>query len=723
MFQQRLRISLVYWFGLLILPIAWAEATTTNQWPQEIATKEGVVVIYQPQPESLKDNQLKARAAVALELKNTKEPIFGAIWFDARLDTDRTERTATIADVKVLNVRFPETDKTKQKQLTDLLEREIPKWNMTLSMDQLLATLDIENERLKAAEKISTKPPEIIFIAEPAILVTIDGEPQLRDEKNTNLKRVVNTPFTILYEQSTKTYYLNADAKTWYTASDIMGGWFVTDLVTKEVAALAPKIQTDNAASAKQTKADKTKPGPAPKIIVRTKPAELISANGKPEFKPVEGTNLLYMSNTESDVLMDIKQQKYYVLLAGRWYISKKMEGPWDYVPGEKLPDDFAKIPEDSNMGTVLYAVPGTEVAKEAVLDAQIPQTAAINRSKANLTVEYDGEPKFEKITSTDMTYAVNTATPVIKVSANQYYAVDDAVWFVAANPKGSWKIATSVPDVIYTIPADSPMYYVTFVKIYKVEPEVIYVGYTPGYTHTYIYGSTIVYGTGYWWPGWSGYWYYPRPATWGYHVRWNPYTGWRFGLSYSSGPFTFSIGRGGWYRGGWWGPSHYRGYRHGYRHGYRRGAYAGYRAGYRAGQRQPKQQNIYRSQNNKVRATPTNMNSQRAKAKTNSKRANNVYTDRQGNVHRKTSQGWQSHSQSGWQSTPQNKQPTQMPSQKSVPQPQNNQSRQQMGASNQQQQLNHSYQSRQQGMSRSQGYSRARGGGVGRGGGGGGRR
>jgi hypothetical protein len=44
------------------------------------------------------------------------------------------------------------------------------------------------------------------------------------------------------------------------------------------------------------------------------------------------------------------------------------------------------------------------------------------------------------------------------------------------------------------------------------------------------------------------------------------PWGGWSFGLSYSIGPFTVYVGRGGWYRGGWWGPSRYRGYRHGYR-------------------------------------------------------------------------------------------------------------------------------------------------------------
>ncbi len=704
------------------LSIASSAQAESSNWPQEIKTTEGTVVIYQPQPESLKGNQLKARAAVALELAGSKAPVFGAVWFDAQLETDRSERTATITNVKVLNVRFPESNEQKQKKLSKLLEDEIPKWNMAISMDELLASLELVEEQAKASEKINTAPPEIIFIAEPAILVNIDGEPQLRDEKNTKLKRVINTPYTLLFDPATKLYYLNADPKTWYTTKDINSDWSITTKVPQEIAALAPKEEPKDT---EETEKDKSGPGPAPKVIVRTEPAELISANGKPEFKPIEGTDLLYMSNTDSDVLMDIKQQQYYILLSGRWYVGKKVEGPWTYVPGEKLPKDFAKIPKNSNLGTVLYAVPGTDVAKEAVLDAQIPQTAAIDRSKAALKVEYDGEPKFEQVSDTSMKYAINTATPVIRVSSNQYYAVDEAVWFRAPSPNGPWTIATSVPDIIYTIPADSPVYNVTFVKIYKVEPEVIYVGYTPGYTHTYIYGTTIVYGTGYYWPGWYGYYYYPRPATWGFHVRWNPYTGWRFGLSYSSGPFTFVIGGGGWYHGGWWGPGRYRGYHRGYRHGYRRGAHAGYRAGYRAGQRHSHKQNLYRSQHNKKRATPTNKARHHAKARPSSNRPNNVYTDNKGNVHRKTNQGWQSRSKDGWQSTNKGKQtsqrPSTQPSQRPAQQPSRSstQQRSQYQSSqrySQQQQLNRSHQSRQQGAQRNRSYGGARGGGRGAG-------
>jgi len=698
MLQNLFATLAVFWIALLTG--SHLQAGEINQWPQEIKTSKGVVIVYQPQPESLKDNQLSARAAVSIELTNSDELVFGAIWFNARLQIDRAERSATIADVKITNVRVPQAGDKKLTQFKTLLETEIPKWNLEISMEQLLASLKIEDQRINASKKINTAPPEIIFIEEPAILITIDGEPAMQDVHQRSLKRIVNTPFTIIFNPTEKLYYLNADKNTWYSASELTADWTVAKEVSRAISDLEPEHHEDITSQTSSTEKTK-KPGPVPKIIIRTKPAELISATGKAEFKPVDGVkDLLYMSNTESDVLLDINKQKYYVLLAGRWYISSKMQGPWRYVAGESLPEYFATIPEDSNMGTVLYAVPGTDIAKEAVLDAQIPQTAAISRSLASLQVEYDGEPVFKPILSTALSYAVNSATPVIKVSGSLYYAVDNAVWFAATSATGKWTIATSVPDEIYTIPADSPMYNVTFVKIYKAEPEVIYVGYTPGYTYTYIYGSTIVYGTGYYYPGWYHHWYYPRPATWGYHARWNPYMGWGFGMSYSSGPFTFSIGYGGWYHGGWWGPHHhYYAYRHAYYHRYRRGIHSGYRPGNRpatlpanARQTRPSTRNLYKNPRNIARVNPV---TKQAKARPATDRANNIYTDRQGNLHRKTNDGWQNRSNNSWQKNPQ----TQRPAHNS------------RDAYNTQQ-LQRSYQSRQQGVQRNQQFNRAGAGG-----------
>lgn len=496
-------------------------------------------------------------------------------------------------------------------------------------------------------------------------------------------------------------------------ASAIKGDWQQVSKVPRKIAKLAPETEEIDEQEAADDAEIET--GPPPKIVVATVPTELISSNGKPEFKTIGDTSLLYVSNTDSDVLMDTASQEYYVLLSGRWYVSKSLQGPWVNRAVQDLPEDFKKIPEDSEMGSVLYAVAGTDVAREAVMDAQIPQTAAIERKKASLKVEYDGKPKFEDIEGTQMQWAANTATPVIRVQ-NKYYAVDDAVWFVANGAEGPWVIATAVPDEIYTIPANSPVYNVTFVRIYGSTDEIVYVGYTPGYTNTYVYNTTIVYGSGYDWPGWYGTHYYPRYTTWGFHVRWNPWIGWRFGLSYSYGPFSFYFGRGGWYRGGWWGPGSYRGYRRGYRHGYRRGRNAGYRAGYRAGKRNSSRQNMYMNNRNQPRTASASSQarnnaksggmSNRTKVGGAGGRANNVYADKNGNVHRQTDQGWQQRSGDSWKSSQDREQTAQQ------------RSRQSQSSRGGSRDLNHSANNRQRSTQRSNSFRRSGGGGARRGGG-----
>ncbi len=147
---------------------------------------------------------------------------------------------------------------------------------------------------------------------------------------------------------------------------------------------------------------------------------------------------------------------------------------------------------------------------------------------------------------------------PVIKVSDNNYYCVEAGVWFKAPTPQGPWRVADTVPPEIYDIPPSSPLYYVTYVKVYGSTPEVVYTGYTPGYYGTVVSASTttVVYGTG---------WYYPpyiSPTVW---YGW-PYTygvgagftytsdsGWSFGFGYGYGYYP-------WYYP-WWGPMGYYGY------------------------------------------------------------------------------------------------------------------------------------------------------------------
>ena len=66
--QRILSVALVSALLLLLLPVLPAPAeefAATNDWPQEILTKEGKVLVYQPQLESLEGDTLTGRAAIS----------------------------------------------------------------------------------------------------------------------------------------------------------------------------------------------------------------------------------------------------------------------------------------------------------------------------------------------------------------------------------------------------------------------------------------------------------------------------------------------------------------------------------------------------------------------------------------------------------------------------------------------------------------------------------
>jgi hypothetical protein len=221
------------------------------------------------------------------------------------------------------------------------------------------------------------------------------------------------------------------------------------------------------------------------------------------------------------------------------------------------LPPDFAKIPDYSPKASVLVSIPGTPQAKEALIANQIPQTASINRAKAKLKLTYFGEPNFQPIPGTTMTYAVNSATPVIYVPGNTYYACQGGVWFVSEVATGPWAVATIVPPVIYTIPPSSPIYYVTYAHVYSYTPTVVFVGYTPGYYGTVVSADgVVVYGTGYIYSPYvtSTVWV-PAPVTYGVGASfgWSAVGGWAlgFGLGMAIGascnPWWGPVGWYGW--------------------------------------------------------------------------------------------------------------------------------------------------------------------------------
>jgi hypothetical protein len=658
----RLFSVFMIWTILCCSRMAWTQGL---EWPRDIEVAEGTITLYQPQLESFKGDKLSARAAISFTQKGETEPVFGAVWLDARVATDRDTRVVTLLDLDVPQAKFPNADSAKVEKLTALLKAEIPKWDATISLDRLLTALDLAQKEKVAAENLESTPPRIIVSKNPAVLVTVDGEPMLGQVEDSQLMQVVNTPFLILYDPKTTIYYLKA-GNDWLKASNIKGPWKNEDNPPAAVTVAAAKIGTQQAQEAESSLSERM-----PQIIVATEPTELIVIDGEPRYSIITGTDLLAVSNTEDDLFLHIGSQEHFVLLSGRWYKSAKLEqDEWSYVAADKLPAGFAKIPPGSDKGHVLAHVAGTNQAKDAVLDAHIPQTAAVKRSEAEVVVTYDGTPKFAKIEGTDMYYAENTSYSVIQVGT-KYYCCHEAVWFVADSASGPWFFNDTATTEIYTIPPSCPIYNVKYVYVYDYTPTVVYVGYTPGYVGCYVYRGTVVYGTGYVYRGWYRRVYYPRPVTYGFAVRYNPYTGgWGFRFGYRSGGSWFV---GGGYRRGWWGAGGYRdvdvdinrsinidrGGNNIYnrRTGVVSRPVAGTPDIARPGAGRPGtgRPGVGRPGVEQPRAGRPGVGQPRAgrpgtgRPVTTPERRNNVYADRNGNVHRRTESGWQQRDRSGW--------------------------------------------------------------------------
>ncbi|MBI3855970.1 MAG: hypothetical protein HY293_09805, partial [Planctomycetes bacterium] len=217
-------------------------------------------------------------------------------------------------------------------------------------------------------------------------------------------------------------------------------------------------------------------------------------------------------------------------------------------------------IPLSSEKQHVLACVAGTAQAREALKNAQIPQTEAVKPGAApDAAPVFDGEPQFADIPQCSVRYAVNTPCPIFLVD-RRYYWCQEGIWYDSDYAVGPWFVCSWVPGPIYLIPPSCPFYYVTFCRIFSVSARAIYVGYYPGYRGCYAWGGSVVYGTGWSYRRWSGNVCYSRPLTWGACVRYSPAVcNWTLrvgtgsscawaGVGYSTGwrAPTLSVGVGG---------------------------------------------------------------------------------------------------------------------------------------------------------------------------------
>lgn len=657
-------VILVFWVVFLVVIPLQAQS---DAWPRKYQGKNGQLVVYPPQVDSWKDQSvLEASLAAAVTPQGSKTATLGTFKITGHTEVDKETRQVRIQNIQLAEVNFPALDPQRVPDLTKALQSILPQNDLVISLDRILTSLH-QSQALDKTVQVKDDPPPIYFSTTPALLVQIDGQPVWSPIAGTQLKYAVNTNWDLFQDAGGLLFLRNEN--TWLKAPQLYGPWEAAGALPADFQNL-PKNDANWKDVLASLPGKALAPGQVPTVFVSPVPAEMIVTEGTPKLAPIPGTHLSYVSNTGSDLFVYAGDRNYYYAVSGRWFKSPGGPGStWSFA-SNSLPADFRNIPRDSPKAEVLAIVPGTPEAEEAVIAAKIPHKATVKRD-ATATVEYAGDPKFEPIPGTSLQYAANTGSQVLEYK-NKYYLVKDGVWFVADSATGPWTVADKIPPEIYDIPPSSPVYNVTYVKVYEADDDSVTYGYTAGYLGAFVVGTalgaTLAYGTGWYYPPYVyGAWYYPRPYSYGVGAYYNPWTGsyGRYGAYY--GPYG-GVGYGAAYnpvtgtyvRGAAvYGPYQARGYAQAYNPwtntyaATRQGSNAYANWGSSVVQRDDKwvQTGHYSDGGKGVAGYQTSAGNQGFVAK-----GDDLYAGRDGNVYRKTDDGWQKYDNGSWNNVGGNK-------------------------------------------------------------------
>ena len=225
--------ALTLWFGLILMLgcglSVCAQINPNNRsqtdrgWPRRFEVAGISFAVYQPQVEEWTGNRFSARAAFQVT-EQKKQPSYGVLWFSARTDIDKTNRLVALSDFKVTKVNVP-SSADRALIFQSALQAYVASKGEVISLDRLLADMTINsNATSSGAFDVKNDPPRVFFTTRPAILILIDGTPDLRLVKGTNLERIINTRVLMLRDQSKQKFYLHL-MDGWLEASEMVGPW------------------------------------------------------------------------------------------------------------------------------------------------------------------------------------------------------------------------------------------------------------------------------------------------------------------------------------------------------------------------------------------------------------------------------------------------------------------------------------------------------------------
>src|SRR5262249_15269077 len=373
-----------------------AAPASGDAWPKTAKHDGATYTVFQPQLDSWDGFTMAAHAAVSVQPVGSQAPVFGAVTFTAKTKVDRLARTVYLTGLTVQRTSFPSAA-SSAATYQQAFQALFVKGPVTISLDRIEAALAALNAPTQAKSVPVRNPvPQLVVSSRRAVTATIDGDPAWRRVAGESYERVLNTRPLLLRDSTGMLYFHLFDG--FLKAPGLAGPWATVPAVPPGVAKTAVDLGKSGAVDLMEGPPDeKTGRKPslaagAPRVIVATKPTELIVTDGSPQGVSLEGPGAPpYVVNTDGHVFMDMNTQRVYLLVSGRWFTAPGLSGPWAYVAAKDLPPVFAEIPDGSPQENVKASLPGTKQAKEAIIATQIPQTAEVDRATASLALELPG--------------------------------------------------------------------------------------------------------------------------------------------------------------------------------------------------------------------------------------------------------------------------------------------------------------------------------------------
>lgn len=188
----------------------------------------------------------------------------------------------------------------------------------------------------------------------------------------------------------------------------------------------------------------------APEIIFSFEPALLVPIDGEPVWRPAGVSGVEHVLNSRFSILR--YQNKYYIGRGGRWGIADSLQGTWARaasVPGP-VSQALSRLTANDKSGPQQAGAKDAESTRYA---------AAFVRTRPAELIVVDGEPAFDDIEGTSLSFVTNTPADVFLDSGNNWYVLISGRWFTAQSTKGPWTYLApnQLPADFAKIPSDGP--------------------------------------------------------------------------------------------------------------------------------------------------------------------------------------------------------------------------------------------------------------------------